>query len=100
MPAERTKTGASGVQQARTATPLSPYRVFPAGGPGVQPGAQNPPAVINGGSWNGQCFRSSGVIFGPPPPKSTVFTLTFSKAGTYTFQCTVHEDMKGTVKVG
>ena len=29
-----------------------------------------------------------------------VFKLTFSKAGTYTYKCLIHDGMEGTVKVG
>ncbi len=79
---------------------LSSKAFLPAGGPGADPAAEKPATLINGGSWDGTGFRSSGVIFGGPPPNATVFTLTFSKAGSYAFLCTVHEDMKGTVKVG
>ena len=56
--------------------------------------------MINGRTWNGVGFRNSGLIFGDAPPHTTAFKLTFSKAGSYKFQCTVHEDMKGTVTVG
>ncbi len=73
---------------------------LPAGGPGADPAAREQPPVIKGGRWNGVGFRSSGLIFGGPPPHTTAFRLTFSKAGTYQFQCTIHEDMKGTVTVG
>lgn len=79
---------------------LSSKAFLAAGGPGSDPAAETSPPIIKGGSWDGQGFRSSGVIFGSPPPKTTAFTLTFTKAGTYSFLCTVHEDMKGTVKVG
>ncbi|MDX6196988.1 MAG: hypothetical protein QOJ79_139 [Actinomycetota bacterium] len=79
---------------------LSQKAFLAAGGPGVDPAAQESPPLIDGGSWNGVGFRSSGVIFGGPPPHSTVFRLKFTKAGSYKFQCTVHEDMKGLVTVG
>jgi len=71
----------------------------PAGGPGANPNARELPPLIDGGTWNGVGFRNSGFIpsFGPKP---TAFRLRFGKAGTYQFQCTVHEDMKGTVTVG
>ena len=78
---------------------LSQKAVLPAGGPGADPAAEKQPPVIDGRTWNGVGFRSSGLIFGDPPPHTTAFKLTFSKAGTYQFQCLVHEDMKGTVTV-
>lgn len=78
---------------------LSQKAVLPAGGPGADP-AQRPKPVIDGGAWNGSGFRSSGLVFGGPPPETTSFRLRFTKAGTYPFICTVHPDMKGTVTVG
>jgi plastocyanin len=85
---------------AGTSVHLAQKAVFPAGGPGADPSVQQLPPVVNGKTWNGVGFRSSGLIFGNPPPHTTAFQLRFSKAGTYQFQCTVHEDMKGTVTVG
>jgi len=85
---------------AGKAVHISQKAVLPAGGPGADPAAQQPPPVIDGKSWNGVGFRNSGLIFGGPPPHTTAFRLRFSKAGTYQFQCTIHEDMKGTVTVG
>jgi plastocyanin len=78
---------------------LSEQAEMPAGGPGAGPGVPQPPSVIDGGSWNGVGFRSSGIIFGPPPPHTTQFRLRFTKAGTYDFVCTVHVGMSGTVRV-
>lgn len=83
-----------------TAVHLSQKAVAAAGGVGIDPAAQQPPPLIDGGIWNGVGFRSSGLIIGSPPPHATVFKLAFSKAGTYSFMCTIHEDMKGTVTVG
>jgi plastocyanin len=78
---------------------LSHQAEVPAGGPGAGPSLQQPPSVINGGSWNGVGFRSSGIIFGPPPPHTTQFALRFTKPGSYAFVCTVHLGMGGTVRV-
>jgi plastocyanin len=78
---------------------LSQRAGLPAGGPGAGPAFQQPPSVIDGGSWNGVGFRSSGIIFGPPPPHTTQFRLRFTKPGTYAFVCTVHVGMSGTVRV-
>jgi plastocyanin len=71
----------------------------PAGGPGAGPGERQLPPVIDGGSWDGTGFRSSGIVFGPPPPNATQFRLRFTKAGSYAFVCTVHVGMTGTVTV-
>jgi plastocyanin len=70
----------------------------PAGGVGANAGTQQ--AVIDGGSWDGRGFRSSGLVFGPPPPNTTSFRLRFTRAGKYTLVCTVHPAMTGSVTVG
>jgi hypothetical protein len=79
---------------------LSERATLPAGGPGAGPALEQLPSVIDGGSWDGSGFRSSGVIFGPPPPHTTAFRLRFTRAGTYAFVCTVHREMTGEVAVG
>jgi plastocyanin len=81
--------------------------IAPAGGPGEPPPGK--PAfttgihlkVVASASWNGKGFHSSGVFinsFGPPVIEG--YTLKFTKAGTYSYICTVHDHMKGTVVVG
>ena len=86
---------------------FNPKGVAPAGGPGEPPPSK--PAFTNGvhlkvvasSSWNGQGFHSSGVFinsFGPPVIEG--YKLTFTKAGTFHYICTVHDHMKGTVVVG
>jgi plastocyanin len=79
----------------------------PAGGPGQPtpdpnappPDPNAPPTVIDAGAWDGQGFHSSGFIqaFGPP---TVQYKLTFTKAGTYKYDCLIHPNMEGTVKVG
>jgi plastocyanin len=79
----------------------------PAGGPGQPqpdpnappPDPNAPPTLIDAGSWDGQGFHSSGFIqaFGPP---AVQYKLTFTKAGTYKYDCLIHPNMEGTVKVG
>jgi len=58
------------------------------------------PFVVDGGSWNGTGFRSSGF---PPdtngPNQVTAYSLTFAKAGTYQYACLIHPKMVGTVIV-
>lgn len=57
------------------------------------------PVTIDGGTWDGQGFRSTGVIGSLPPVLVTV-KQTFTKPGTFPVRCLVHPDMKGEVKVG
>lgn len=47
-----------------------------------------------GNTYNGTGIVNSGILF----PGQT-FTLTFTKAGTYDYQCLIHPDMKGKVIV-
>jgi plastocyanin len=79
----------------------------PAGGapplpPDAQSGGSNnhgpppKPAVIDGGAWDGGKFFSSGLI---SPGTFTLYSLRFSKAGTYKFACLVHPQMVGTLVV-
>jgi plastocyanin len=59
----------------------------------------NPAAVfaLGGKSYNGTRVTSSGV---PDPEKrSFSYKLKFIKAGSYTYFCTIHPKMKGTVRV-
>ena len=70
----------------------------PAGGPGMPTGsAAKPPIVVDGGSYAGDGFRSSGLLVGSG---DTQYKLTFPKPGTYEYRCLFHTDMEGTVKVG
>lgn len=87
-------------QQLRAATPdgavhLNAKAAAPLGGPGQGP----KPGLINGGTWDGTGARSSGLILSFPPDLYS-YKLTFSKAGTYDYICSVHVGMKGTVTVG
>lgn len=68
----------------------------PANGPGMPKGVA-PPVVVDGGSFDGTGFRSSGLLVGSG---DTQYKLTFPKAGTYEYLCLFHTDMEGTVKVG
>lgn len=87
-------------QQARMAAPdgsvhFNPKSAAPVGGPGQG----QKPGTIQGGTWNGVGPHSSGLILSFPPDLFS-YRLTFSKAGTYNYQCTIHTNMKGTVTVG
>jgi hypothetical protein len=68
---------------------------MPVGGPG----AGEKPGLVKGGTWNGVGPHSSGLIVSFPPELFS-YRLTFSKAGTYNYLCSVHVNMKGTVTVG
>ena len=52
-----------------------------------------PMRVIDGGSYDGSKFISTGVLDG------AAFSLTFTKAGTYQYACTIHPRMVGTLIV-
>ena len=67
--------------------------------PGPPPGEIQEATTIDGGSFDGEGFASSGIIISFPPELAT-YTLTFTTAGTYNYQCLIHEDMEGTVRVG
>jgi plastocyanin len=74
----------------------------PAGGspplPEQPEGAEGPPEplVIDGGSWGGSGFFSSGFIEGFP---LAVYSLTFTRPGSYRYACLIHPKMVGTVEV-
>jgi plastocyanin len=82
--------------------------LIPAGGPGEPSrppagGSQNHPKfkVVAETRWNGTGFHSSGVFgnsFGPPLIEG--YRITFTRPGSYSYICTVHDNMKGTIVVG
>lgn len=85
----------------------NPAALGPSGGPGEPPPSNGGPSkgihfkVVASQRWNGQGFHNSGVFissFGPPVIEG--YKLTFTRAGTYHYICTVHDHMKGTVVVG
>ena len=82
----------------------------PQGGPGQAPPDENAappdenapppkPKITDGGTFDGSGFRSSGIFLSFPPALEG-YKLTFTKAGTYTYECLIHPEMEGTVKVG
>jgi plastocyanin len=83
---------------------INPLAAAPHGGPG-QPNA--PPGNAKGitfkvaasAKWDGSGFFNTG-IWASFPPAIQGYKLTFTKAGTYNYICTVHDQMKGTVVVG
>jgi plastocyanin len=72
--------------------------------PAPQPGGNTPPNApialtpLNGGSYDGTTFRSTGVVQSFPPA-IVAPQLTFTKAGTYTYVCLIHPGMGGVVTV-
>jgi plastocyanin len=42
---------------------------------------------------------TSGIFSNPPAPFPTSYSFTFPNAGTYTYQCRIHDHMIGTVQV-
>jgi plastocyanin len=68
----------------------------PAGG-SPKPGDQkNGVLSVDGGTWDGSHFFSSGTI---GADKFAVYSLRFSKPGTYKYACLVHPSMVGTITV-
>ena len=57
-----------------------------------------PPEVsLDAGTWDGEGFVSSGVVFGEGSP--LLYSVTFSRAGTYDYACLIHPRMVGKVTV-
>jgi len=61
------------------------------------PNGPSPPVTFDGGKWDGTGFHSSGSA---NALGDVFYKLTFTKAGTYKYECLIHPDMLGTVKVG
>jgi plastocyanin len=90
---------------------LNTKAIAPANGPGephsASPnhggGPSNGPIkfkVVAATSWNGRGFLNSGLFMNSFPPLIEGYKITFTRAGTYKYLCTVHDNMKGTVVVG
>lgn len=58
------------------------------------------PAPLPPGPFDGTGYYNSGLLVTQGPTPQT-FTVTFTKAGTFKYQCTFHDDegMKGTIIV-
>ncbi len=52
-----------------------------------------PPPPVDGGTWDGTGFFSSGIMFGGD------FTLAITSPGTYDYICLIHPEMQGTVTI-
>ncbi len=74
------------------------------GGGGGGGGPSNAPPkfkIVATKTWDGNGFLNTGVFLNSEgPPLIEGYTITFTKAGTYKYLCTVHDDMKGEVDVG
>lgn len=66
------------------------------GSPGPAETAAPQPLIVDGGTWGGSGFWSSGVLFSEPYVQ---YTLRFSTPGTYRYACLIHPPMVGTVTV-
>jgi plastocyanin len=70
---------------------------LPAGGaPEVEEADSVDPIVVDGGTWDGTDFWSSGVLYSDAYVE---YTLRFSAPGTYRYACLIHPPMVGTVTV-
>ncbi|MBT8201755.1 MAG: hypothetical protein KJO87_00465 [Acidimicrobiia bacterium] len=54
---------------------------------------EGPPPPVDGGTWDGTGFFSSGLMFGGD------FTLAITTPGTYDYICLIHPEMQGTVTI-
>ncbi|MEY2426789.1 MAG: hypothetical protein QOI61_2361 [Actinomycetota bacterium] len=76
---------------------LNPDALSAVGGEGYPSDAEEAPEegfAVDGGSYDGEGFRSSGYNDGPMR-----YSLTFTKPGTYPYACTIHPRMIGKVVV-
>jgi LPXTG-motif cell wall-anchored protein len=75
---------------------LEPHTVT-FGPPPFPPGSDLANAPAGGSSFDGTGFATSGILL--PVPGAKGFALTFTKAGTFNYQCLLHPSMRGTVIV-
>jgi plastocyanin len=98
-------TDAQGVHQPGT-NQINEKAITPVGGAGQTsfpnpPSGNGPPpgpAYINGGSFDGNGFHSSGVIISFPPALNG-YKVTFTAKGTFPYKCLIHDGMKGVVTI-
>ncbi|MGI9119797.1 MAG: cupredoxin domain-containing protein [Acidimicrobiales bacterium] len=72
---------------------FNPQAYQPVGGPGAPPGDSDTPPVVDGGTWDGSGFRSSGSLY------EGEYSLTFTKPGRYKYACLIHPRMVGEILV-
>lgn len=76
---------------------INPKLQPPAGGsPPLPSGDQEGPPVIDGGTWDGEGFFSSGLIDAFP---FGIYTLRITQPGTYPYACLLHPEMVGEVEI-
>ncbi|HEX9766690.1 MAG TPA: hypothetical protein VGA36_07980, partial [Nitriliruptorales bacterium] len=69
----------------------------PDGPPGIEGDGGPPPSVVvDGGTYDGSGFWSTGVLYSD---SHVEYTLRFSTPGTYEYACLIHPPMVGTVRV-
>ena len=76
--------------------------LVPKGGPGfaaTYPDSAGDLYNVDGGTWNGSGFRSSGLPKIRQRETRSAFTLAICKPGTYQYACLIHPKMVGTVVV-
>ena len=94
-------------EESEDGTVVANEQVYPpAGGAPEVPEANGPPGppetgepqplIIDGGTWDGSDFWSSGVLYHEPYVQ---YTLRFATPGTYRYACLIHPPMVGTVTV-
>jgi plastocyanin len=93
-------------KDANGAWHLNPQVVAPVGFPPPPqtpngPPPSGPPPVINvdGGTYDGSAFKSTGAVGGDPSTGILQYNVTFTKAGSYPFVCLIHPKMGGVVEV-
>ncbi len=72
---------------------FNPQAYQPVGGPGAPQEESETPPVVDGGTWDGSGFRSSGSFYGGE------YSLTFTKPGRYKYACLIHPRMVGEILV-
>jgi plastocyanin len=79
---------------------FAPTGFPPAPAPNPNAPPNGPPTVtpLNGGTYDGTSFKSTGVIQSFPPALLAP-SITFTKAGTYAYVCLIHPKMGGVVQV-
>jgi plastocyanin len=70
------------------------YPDQPPGGQSEQSGGEPPPVNVDAGNYDGSRFLSSGV-----PSGTMLYSITFTKPGTYQYACLIHPRMVGKVTV-
>jgi plastocyanin len=76
------------------------FEVPPQAGINIPPPDAAQPLAVDLGSWDGSGFKNTGIIQSLPPRNTVTLTLAFTRAGTFSYRCLIHPDMKGDVKVG